>query len=265
MAMPRRFRYTDDQLATAVAGSRNIFSVLTALGLVPRGGNYQTVRKRIVQLGLDASHLDNRTRSQVAATDDQIRVAVQESRSIAEVLRGLGHRPGGRIQRNLTSRIRLLGVDTSHFKGQGWRRGDRTPVIPAAPIEEFLVNGRFSQTSKLKRRLISAGLKQAHCETCGNSQWNGVAIPLELDHINGQRDDNRIGNLRLLCPNCHAQTSTYRGRNIGVGSRYALTARVPELVDGGALRASVRKNVWVRVPSRAPRTVSRRASPDGRR
>jgi 5-methylcytosine-specific restriction endonuclease McrA len=88
-------------------------------------------------------------------------------------------------------------------------------VVPARSLEQVLTVGTPYSTSKLKRRLLVAGLKEAECEVCNRTTWNGEPIPLELDHINGQRSDNRIENLRILCPNCHAQTPTYRGRNIG--------------------------------------------------
>ena len=68
---------------------------------------------------------------------------------------------------------------------------------------------------KLRQRLIKEGLKLHQCESCLCETWMGQPIPLELDHINGDRWDSRLENLRLLCPNCHAQTDTYRGRNIG--------------------------------------------------
>ncbi len=229
-AMRRQRKYTDDQLAAAVASCRNIFAVLTTLSLAPRGANYETVRRQIQALGLDAAHLDTRPRSDIRASDEQILEAVQQSRSLAEVLRRIGHDQGGRLQANLKVRIERLGADTSHFIGQAWRRGDRTPPVRAAPLEEVLVEGRFSQTASLKRRLIAEGLKKPQCEVCGHSRWNGSPIPLELDHVNGRRDDNRVRNLRLLCPNCHAQTTTYRGRNIGRATRYAqpLQAEVVE-------------------------------------
>jgi 5-methylcytosine-specific restriction endonuclease McrA len=95
--------------------------------------------------------------------------------------------------RTLVLRIKRLDLDTSHFLGQGWRKG-------------------------LKERLIREGLKQRKCEMCGRAGWRDRPIPLELDHINGRRQDNRLQNLRILCPNCHAQTDTYRGRNIGIGN-----------------------------------------------
>ncbi len=88
------------------------------------------------------------------------------------------------------------------------------PVRPGTALHLVLVNGRLFRTGHLRQRLIAEGHKQARCERCGGTEWNGQAIPLELDHINGRRDDNRLENLRLLCANCHAQTPTYRGRNI---------------------------------------------------
>jgi hypothetical protein len=109
-----------------------------------------------------------------------------------------------------------MGLDTTHFSGMGWRRGNTTPVVPARPLGGLLVAGRLVQTNRLKKRLIEEGLKEPMCEICHRKQWNGSRIPLELDHVNGRRNDHRLGNLRLLCPNYHAQTNTYRGRNIGI-------------------------------------------------
>ena len=85
----------------------------------------------------------------------------------------------------------------------------------AASLGDVLVAGRQCQTSDLKRRLLSEGVLRPLCAACGREAWQGRVIPLELDHVNGDRADNRLDNLRLLCPNCHAQTPTYRGRNIG--------------------------------------------------
>lgn len=82
-------------------------------------------------------------------------------------------------------------------------------------LEEILVKNSKYQSNKIRIRLLKAGIKQHKCEQCLNSYWNGVLIPLELEHINGNNSDNRLENLKLLCPNCHAQTDSYRGKNIG--------------------------------------------------
>jgi hypothetical protein len=150
--------------------------------------------------------------------DDDIRRAVAESYTIANVLRLLGVQPKGGNYAVLRRAIARLGLDTSHFKGQAWSKGLTRPSTRWMPLDQVLVAGYFAQSNRLRKRLLAAGLKEARCEVCGLTEWNGFPIPLELDHINGRRDDNRIENLRLVCPNCHAQTPTYRGKNVGAYS-----------------------------------------------
>lgn len=85
------------------------------------------------------------------------------------------------------------------------------------PLNEIL-EGRHPQyqTFKLKKRLYESGLKKNKCEKCGLNQWNNKAIECELDHIDGNSKNHSIENLRILCPNCHSQTDTFRAKNIAV-------------------------------------------------
>jgi 5-methylcytosine-specific restriction endonuclease McrA len=95
-------------------------------------------------------------------------------------------------------------------------QGLAAAVVPARALEDILTVNSPYKSSKLKDRLIAAGYKDARCEACGLAEWKGKPIPLELHHLNGDSTDNRIENIRILCPNCHAQTPTYRGKNIGI-------------------------------------------------
>lgn len=108
--------------------------------------------------------------------------------------------------------------------GQAWRKGSHDRVVPAKPLVELLVAGHTFQSRHLKRRLIQEGIKEHQCEQCGLSEWQDEPIPLEIDHIDGRRNDNRLENIRRLCPNCHALAPACRGRNIG---RYASEASAP--------------------------------------
>lgn len=108
----------------------------------------------------------------------------------------------------------IYDIRTDHFKGRAWNKGMRGVGRPRKTLDEILVPGSTFQSYKLKKRLFGAGLKNAACEECG---WAEKArdgrVPLELDHINGDPRDNRIENLRILCPNCHSLKATHRGRN----------------------------------------------------
>jgi hypothetical protein len=147
------------------------------------------------------------------STDEFIE-AVKSSTSIRQVLSKLGLKEAGGNYSIAKNRIKNLGLDTSHFGGgQAWRKGKK--FGPKRPITELLVldSKHPYQSFKLKNRLLAEGIKLHKCECCGLTEWNGKSAPLELDHINGINYDNRLENLRLLCPNCHAQTDTYRGKN----------------------------------------------------
>lgn len=147
-------------------------------------------------------------------TDDDLREAVPFSDSVADVLRKLGLVPAGGNYRTIQDKIIELGLDTSHFKGQGWNNGKS--FGPKKNVQEYLKENFTCSSSWLRKRLIKEGLKEERCEGCKLDSWRGGVIPLELDHINGDNKDNRIENLRVLCPNCHALTDTYRGKNIGM-------------------------------------------------
>jgi len=95
------------------------------------------------------------------------------------------------------------------------RRGLITPRPGRIPLDELLVAGPRRNRNHLKRRLFDAGIKTRCCEACGLTSWQGTDIPLTLHHVNGNRHDNRLDNLQILCPNCHSQTDTWAGRNQG--------------------------------------------------
>jgi hypothetical protein len=117
------------------------------------------------------------------------------------------------MHRFIRQKIVTLGIDTSHFVGQGWLKGSRHSYTKV-PLEEILVeNSTYTSSASLRRRLVAEGLREPCCDRCGVDMWFGQPLPLALDHINGDHTDNRIENLRILCPNCHAITPTWCHRN----------------------------------------------------
>ncbi len=144
-------------------------------------------------------------------TDQEFIDAVKNSRSKRQALLTLGLKAAGGNYKCLELKVQELGLDTSHWKGQGWGKG--LTHGPRRPVQEYLTENSTFQSNKLKHKLFNQGLKEKVCESCGLDEWRGQPISLELDHINGVNTDNRLENLRILCPNCHAQTETYRGRN----------------------------------------------------
>ena len=145
-------------------------------------------------------------------TKEDIILAVAENKSIAGVLRQLGLRPIGGNYKTVHSLIKKLHLDTSHFTGQGWNTGLKFKPKQGITDEAVFVKDSEYRCSWRLRERYKRLRGISFCERCRLSEWQGQDIPLEIHHINGINTDNRLENLILLCPNCHALTNNYRGR-----------------------------------------------------
>lgn len=141
-------------------------------------------------------------------SEAQLREAIADSASMRQALQKLNVAPYGGNYEILRKAIRYFQLDTSHFMGKAWHKGKQLPA--KSPLGNYLSNRTPIQSYKLKNRLLREGVFRPACSRCHNTHWLDRPVPLELDHINGNR---RLCNLRLLCPNCHALTPNYRSKN----------------------------------------------------
>lgn len=127
--------------------------------------------------------------------------------SIADMLRKLNLKPTGGNHRHIKSKLTLHEIDTGHFTGSNWSKGKKLGenfYNTQLPLNKILVKNSSYNSDRLKKRLILAGMKEEKCEKCGLTHWQNKKLPLEMHHINGSHNDNRLANLQILCPNCHS-------------------------------------------------------------
>lgn len=154
-------------------------------------------------------------------TDEQFIEAVRTSFSYAEVLQKIGLKAAGSNYDTVKRKIAELNLDASHMTGKAWNQGKRYRQIKQKqPLSEILIeHSTFVNTNNLRKRLLKEGIKEYRCECCKRTEWLGKPIKLELHHVNGVKEDLRLFNLQILCPNCHAFTDNYRGKNIGMSAQ----------------------------------------------
>lgn len=148
-------------------------------------------------------------------TDEQFITAARESTSASAVLRAIGLCETGSSHSTVKNAVVRLGVDTSHWLGQGHLKGKHHSWGKKVVLGELLVrDSSVKNRTALKQRLLKEGVLQNKCSECGQDrEWNGKPLVMVLDHINGVNNDNRPENLRMLCPNCNSQQDTFAGKN----------------------------------------------------
>lgn len=133
----------------------------------------------------------------------EIELWISQLRPKSHICRDLNCRPA-----TLDAYLRRFGLTyTGNMGGKGFKLFSVRKLAA-----EYLFDGSTISSHKLKLKLLNDNYKQKKCESCHMEKWLGKAMPLELHHVNGNRFDNRLSNLQLLCPNCHALTDNYSGR-----------------------------------------------------
>lgn len=144
-------------------------------------------------------------------TEEEARAAIEASKSWAESLRYLGLCPTGGAWRVLKKYARIWGISTDHFDPKARRLANLHQR--RRTLSEMLIENSPCARKDVKRRLLAEGLREPVCEMCGQDEiWHGRPMSMILDHVNGVRDDHRLENLRMLCPNCAATLDTHCGR-----------------------------------------------------
>ena len=144
-------------------------------------------------------------RNDILDAKEQILQWVEEQQSKAFMARELHCKP-----ETLNKYLAQMGIE---YNGNQSGKGTSKPKNSKMTLSEYLENSVDIQSNKVRKKLLEEGVKEYRCECCGLQTWLEKPIPLELHHKDGDRTNNTISNFELLCPNCHAFTDSYRGKN----------------------------------------------------
>lgn len=180
---------------------------LAGLGAEDTPGRRRAMRSYFDRHNIDTGHWDYSPRRWY--TDEALAAAVAASTSVAGTMRTLGIPVTGGQHAHLSRRIRRAGIDTAHFTGSAHNRGTQRPRDPATVLVVLPTGSDRPKTSTLRMAMLRSGVPTM-CQLCeGEPSWRGQPLTLMIDHIDGNWLDNRLQNLRFLCPNCHSQTASW--------------------------------------------------------
>lgn len=193
-------RYDKDKILQVIPVCQTFKDILIHLDLLPITSNYNTLKKYLDLWGVDYNRLTKRLKYKY--TKENLTKIVSTSATYNEVLSKLDLQTGNSMYYTVLKHCKSYGIDTSHLSSA-------TRNV-TKKLSDILVVGASYNRTDLKRRLYADGLKQPICELCGQDEWwHGKRMSLILDHINGINNDNRLENLRIVCPNCEGTLETH--------------------------------------------------------
>ncbi len=202
-------RWDRENLERCISGSKTYKEIIQKLGLKVGASSYQTLKTYLFKYNIVFINdfvKDNWSEENLL---NLIKVSVNHT----EVLIKMNLIPHGSNFKTLNKYIKKYNIDISHF--DSYYKNEKRGRVKKSELCDILVENSTYDRSALKRRLYEDDLKQRICEMCGQGEmWHGNHMSLIIDHINGVSNDNRIENLRIICPNCSVTLHTHAGRNI---------------------------------------------------
>lgn len=224
--MSSRIDQNLDYFKKVIAESKNFYETIKKMGYKDSGGIYGFLKKKCDKLGIDYSHIQKRKtgkESKIFIDVEKVKTEIKKSNSLRSLAQKIGLNncdSNSTVYRYLKKIIKMHNLDTSHFTGQLWSKGKtrfndyrlmKDHNKHFSKWKDVFCNKSLSCSSSkaMIERLVINKVKTYNCEMCGRNKWNDLPIRLQLHHSNGDNRDNRIENLKLLCPNCHSQTNNY--------------------------------------------------------
>jgi hypothetical protein len=202
-------RWTRENLENCIKDSKTYKEIIEKLGLKVGASSYNTLKTYLFKYNI--TFINDYTKK--IWERDHLLDLIKKSINHTEVLIKMNLIPHGSNFKTLNKYIKKYDINVSHF--DSYYKNEKKGYVEKSKLSDILVENSTFDRSTLKRRLYEDGLKQRVCEMCGQDEiWHGKCMSLIIDHINGVSDDNRIENLRIICPNCAATLSTHAGRNI---------------------------------------------------
>lgn len=227
---------SDENLRSFVKDSHSWMDVVSKCGLKTLT---RSLQNRIKKLDIDCKHFDAYFDGMFTKinkySQNEIEGIVSKNTQWAKIMAALGYKSCMHVEQ-IQKKFQKLGIDFSHVDSTIIKNNTRIP------LNDILVQDSLYANMGCLQKRLKRELKWEHrCSMCQNTTWNDRPIPIEIDHINGDHRDNRIENIRFLCPNCHAQTDTYKGKNMRICKNKVQENKVQETQEPQIVKKRGRK------------------------